>query len=324
MTPAQRLALWLGASCVVGAASAGAAAAPPDGCLQPAPAAVAAMQRQARLAAYYDHKLALVGDRVYEWQGSGAPRLVLQGARHVSVGKAFGYAIDGGNRALQWPLDGGAVTPLLEQVALISAGESGLLAIRCDGSLWERGVSAGPWRQSADSAVHAWVGDSADYYIDAKGGLHARGLAHRGQYGDGRLAAAPGWTRVSDEALQVVAHTGHALYLRRDGAVLGTGGNRFGPLGSHGHGDKASSWGVVFDGATAVATGSRHTAALTADGRVWLWGAAEGLRPLPTRLLAVEIAAGLDSTLAIDAQGAVWEWRVGERPSAPVPMPAKP
>lgn len=35
------------------------------------------------------------------------------------------------------------------------------------------------------------------------------------------------------------AHTGHALYLRRDGVVLATGGNRYGPLGAHGLGDKA-------------------------------------------------------------------------------------
>jgi hypothetical protein len=39
----------------------------------------------------------------------------------------------------------------------------------------------------------------------------------------------------------VRAHIGHALYLylRRDGVVLGTGGNRYGPLGAHGLGDKA-------------------------------------------------------------------------------------
>ena len=43
---------------------------------------------------------------------------------------------------------------------------------------------------------------------------------------------------------------------------MGTGGNRFGPLGAHGLGDKADRWGRVFDGARAIATGSRHSLAI--------------------------------------------------------------
>ncbi len=37
--------------------------------------------------------------------------------------------------------------------------------------------------------------------------------------------------------------------------LMGTGGNRFGPLSRHGLGDKADRWGPVFDGARAIAFG---------------------------------------------------------------------
>jgi alpha-tubulin suppressor-like RCC1 family protein len=163
--------------------------------------------------------------------------------------------------------------------------------------------------------VHAWVGDGADYYIDPAGGLFVRGKAHRGQYGDGRLAESPGWTRVAGDAVAVVAHTGHALYLRRDGAVLGTGGNRFGPLGRHGLGDKADTWGVIFSAASQIATGSRHSLAIRADGMLWIWGAGAGLEPAPVLSNVVAAGGGLEDSVALTADGAVWNWGLGQAPA---------
>ena len=69
--------------------------------------------------------------------------------------------------------------------------------------------------------------------------MSAKGLAHRGQYGDGRLTATAGFVVTAHDVVTVKAHTGHAVHLARDGVVMGTGGNRFGPLSSHGLGDKA-------------------------------------------------------------------------------------
>ena len=109
--------------------------------------------------------------------------------------------------------------------------------------------------------------------------MWVKGLAHRGQYGDGRLTASPDFIRTADDAVAVKAHTGHAIYLRRDGMVLGTGGNRFGPLSSHGLGDKADRWGPIFDGARAIATGSRHSLAIRQDGSLWAWGEGFGIEP---------------------------------------------
>lgn len=309
--------LGLSSSCVMIAASPAAGA-----CAQVSEAGATAMQRRTRLAGYYEHKLALIGGRVFEWRGSRRPRLVLEGASHVAVGKSRGYAIDAQQRALGWELGSTRVEPLLDRVALLSAGDSGLLAIRCDGSLWQRRSGAGEWTRSADAAIHAWVGDGADYYIDPRGQVHARGLAHRGQYGDGKLAETPGWTAVAEQGGRVVAHTGHAIYLRQDGAVLGTGGNIYGPLGTHGHGDKAVRWGVISEGATAIATGSRHSLALRPDGSLWIWGSHEGLQPRQAMQRVAEVAAGLEDTLAIDVDGQLWNWAVGERPVRPVELPA--
>ena len=278
------------------------------------PAALAAMERRNQVAAYYDLKLALVSGKVFEWRTGQPPRLVLHGAVQVAVARSTAYAIDGDNRLIGWSAGSDRNEVLLDGTVWVAAGDNGLLAIRCDGSLWRYEASAPTWSRVAETAVHGWVGDGADYYIDGSAALFVRGKAQRGQYGDGKLAEAAGWTRVANDALAVVAHTGHALYLRRDGAVLGTGGNRFGPLGVHGYGDKADAWGAIFGGARQIATGSRHSLAIRSDGSLWIWGADEGL--LPKRVLANVVAAagGLDDSVALTADGGVWNWALGQAP----------
>lgn len=277
-------------------------------------AALAAMQHRKQVAAYYDLKLALVSGKVFEWRTGQPLRLAQHGAVHVAVASTRAYAINGSRQLLGWSAGSEHAEVLLDETVWVAAGDTGLLAIRCDGSLWQYAASKPEWSRVADTAVHAWVGDGADYYVDAAGGLYVRGNAHRGQYGDGKLAESTGWTRVATDAVAVVAHTGHALYLRRDGAVLGTGGNRFGPLGAHGYGDKADAWGVIFGGARQIATGSRHSLAIRRDGSLWVWGAGDGL--LPKRVLGRVVASGggLDDSVALTADGAVWNWVQGQAP----------
>lgn len=288
------------------------------GCGADNAAAVPALQRRARLAGFYDHYLAIDGTRVLEWKLDAPPRTVFDGARHVSVAGRTGYAIDTDDRLLRWPLGNPGAKPdiELEGVALASAGDSSVLAIRCDGSLWQRRAEGGAtWQRIAPAAMHAWVGDSSDHYIDAAGQLFAAGRAHRGQYGNGQLTDAAGWVAVAERARFVVAHTGHAVHLRDDGAVLGTGGNRFGPLATHGLGDKADRWGVIFTGASQIATGSRHTLALRDDGALFGWGGADGTTPKLLMRGVTAIAAGLEGSTAIDTEGAIWRWAVGKPPA---------
>lgn len=284
------------------------------------PAAQAAMQRRTPVAAYYELKLAALAGMVVEWSAGAVPRKVSLAALQVAVAGNHAYALDTQLRVRAWPAGSNRLETLLDSTVWIAAGDSGLMAIRCDGSLWQRASGATTWSRITSAAIHAWVGDGADYYVDPAGGLFVQGKAHRGQYGDGKLTEGAGWTRVATDAQAVVAHTGHALYLRRDGVVMGTGGNRFGPLGSHGLGDKADAWGPIFQSARSIATGSRHSMAIRADGSLWVWGAEEGIAPKQV-LTGIDAAAGgLQDSVALGADGALWHWSLGKTPQR-VPLP---
>lgn len=233
---------------------------------------------------------------------------------------------------------------LMQGVAGFAAGQSGWFAIDAAGLLWYRAATAAGTNTSttsststststspgttptlptrvAENVAAACIGDSADYYITRDGTLFVKGLAHRGQYGDGKLTATAHFVPTARDAIAVKAHTGHAIVLQRDGTVLGTGGNRFGPLSSHGLGDKADRWGPIFEGAVAIATGSRHSAALRADGTLWVWG--EGFEIAPKKRFdgVAEVAAGDTATLALTRAGELWQWERGQGPRR-VPLPA--
>jgi alpha-tubulin suppressor-like RCC1 family protein len=202
-------------------------------------------------------------------------------------------------------------------VVRFAAGQSGWFAIDAAGALWyaARGArTAAAPQQIAQGVADACIGDSADYYITRDGALFVKGLAHRGQYGDGKLTATSTFVPTASEAVAVRAHTGHAIHLRRDGTVLGTGGNRFGPLSSHGLGDKADRWGPIFESAVAIATGSRHSAALRSDRSLWVWGEGFDIQPSKLRDGVLAVAAGDAATIALDAHGRLWQWERGRGP----------
>ncbi len=264
------------------------------------------------LASFYDRHMALRGGVAHGWQGQSQPVRLLAGVRQVGVSQTAWFARLDDGRLVRWTDDPLRAQTLMHGVIHFAAGESGWFAIDAGHQLWHAG--AGAARVVATDVVQACIGDGADYYVRADGGLWVRGLAHRGQYGDGRLMESPQFTRTAGEAVAVKAHTGHAIFLRRDGAVLGTGGNRFGPLSTHGLGDKADRWGTIFDGARAIATGSRLSVAIRTDNSLWAWGAGFGVTP--RRLLdgVVATAAGDTATLALATDGALWQWEGGNTP----------
>lgn len=266
------------------------------------------------LASYYDRHAALVDGTVFGWEGRSEPRRLRGGFHQVAVSRDAWYGLTPGGVLLRWtsPEPAPAVT-LRSGVARIAAGASGWIAIDHDGTAWQAGGNDVALRVMGD-VRDACIGDSADYLVTGDGRVHVRGLAHRGQYGDGLLRATPDYVATGRDAVAVRAHTGHALVLQRDGTVLGTGGNRFGPLSSHGLGDKADRWGAIFDGAVAIATGSRHTLALRQDGGLWAWG--DGFAITPQRLMGrvQAVAAGDTATIARDTDGVLWQWDAGVGP----------
>lgn len=264
------------------------------------------------LAAYYDRHLALINGVVYDWSGDQAPHRALEGAIQVGIG-SDAYALLENGDLVTWSDAPQRVTRLCRNVSSFAAGRSGWFAIDQGRTLWY-GIGKAEPRRVADTVVAACIGDGADYYISEDGTLFVKGRANRGQYGDGRLQESSNFVMTARDAVVVRAHTGHALYLSRNGEVFGTGGNRFGPLSSHGLGDKADRWGRIFEGAVGIATGSSHSLAIRTDRTLWAWG--QGFAVEPRKLFegVTVAAAGNSVTLALAADGALWQWDRGHGP----------
>jgi len=271
------------------------------------------------LAAYYERHMLLRDGVAWGWQGRGTPQRLMAPVRQVGVGRDTYFALRNDGRLLRWTDDPARAAPLMQGVAWFAAGHSGWFAADAAQALWHAGADGTAPRRVADEVLAACIGDSADYFVTRDGRLWVHGLAHRGQYGDGKLQATPGFVATAADAVAVKAHTGHGIYLRKDGTVLGTGGNRYGPLSSHGLGDKADRWGPIFEGAVAIATGSRHSAAIRADGSLWAWGEGFGIAPRRIHEQVREVAAGDTVTLALDRDGGLWQWDGGVRPRRVAP-----
>ena len=289
--------------------------------MMPAPAA--ADSTSPRLAAYYDLRMAVCGGRAYLWRGRTAPKPVAHDVVQVGVGRDVGYALsrDGVLMAVGEGAD--APTRLTANVTWFAAGRSGLFAGRADGSTihlarsdsWFGAGAVAPPTPIAGTITTASIGDSADYLVAADGTLSVQGLAHRGQYGDGKLSATDTFVAVHERVTAVKAHTGHAIALTDEGTVIGTGGNIFGPLGAHGIGDKAITWGPIFTRAIAIATGSSHSLALRADGRLWHWGRDIGLEPAAILDDVTAAAADSSGSIALRRDGTLWQWDRGGAPA---------
>lgn len=275
-----------------------------------------------RLAAYYDLKMLLCDQTAYQWRGRGRPQPVAQDVAQVGVGRDASYVLTTSGRLLTWGEELGETREILDRVKWFAAGRTGVFAARSDGALvylarpkswFAEGELVQPERVGASIAA-ASIGDSADYFVTSDGALFVKGLAYRGQYGDGKLEPSEAYVSVASDVVAVKAHTGHAILLKRDGTVMGTGGNIYGPLGRHGIGDKAISWGSIFQGADAIATGSSHSLAIGRDGALWHWGRDIGLDPKRVMENVVAAAADRSGSVALLNDNSLWQWDRGQQP----------
>lgn len=186
-----------------------------------------------------------------------------------------------------------------------------------------------PRRLSPD-LVRAALGAQHSLGISAAGGVVAWGHNGDGQLGLGdraaRLVATPVPTLV--DVVDVAVGTAHSMALTVAGEVLAWGGNTSGQLGG-------ADGGVRLERprrvplpapALAIASGHRHALAITLDGRLFAWGAADRGQVGHGRAGAAEIvatpreitagwtlplravAAGDAHSLVLDAAGVVWAW----------------
>ena len=265
------------------------------------------------LAAYYDRQMAIVGGAVYSWSGNDAPkRLSLKGVQ-VGVGRDTRYVLTAEGALLGFRDDPERAVTLMTGVARFAAGRTGILAIGVNGTLWRFSGLSGDKRKIANAAAAA-VGDGTDYYITEAGALFVKGRAHRGQYGDGKLKATDRFVQTASEVWQIRAHTGHAILLKKNGDVMGTGGNIYGPVGRHGLGDKAVRWSRILSSTRAIATGSSHSLAIRQDGTLMAWGRGYGPEPVAVMAGVTAVAAGSSTTIALKRNGSLWQWAPGESP----------
>jgi hypothetical protein len=193
------------------------------------------------LAAYYDRQMAIIGQVAYGWQGTDHPQRVHDEAVQVGVGRTSYYVLTTAGVLLKFAEASPKSRLVADGVARFAAGRTGVLAILKSGALWWFSMD-GDKRKIADRVATAAVGDSANYYATESGALFVKGLAHRGQYGDGKLKTTDRFVQTASNVAAITAHTGHAILMTKSGDVLGTGGNIYGPVGRHGLGDKAVRW----------------------------------------------------------------------------------
>lgn len=272
------------------------------------------------LASYYGRHMAIVDGAAFGWIGSDKPKLMLEGVKQVGVSRDSYLALKDDGTLLRWTSDTRTAEQLMFGVSAFSSGQSGVFGIDANRVLWLAGTGHAR-RRIADSVIAASIGDGTDYYVTAEGHLYVKGNAHRGQYGDGRLQPTAEFVRTAFDAVDVKSHTGHAIHLSRNGDVFGTGGNIYGPLSSHGLGDKAITWGKIFDGAKNVATGASHSAAIRKDGSLWIWGAGYGTTPHKIFENVTAVAAGSFATIARTADGMIWQLEAGKKPNRVLPIP---
>jgi Regulator of chromosome condensation (RCC1) repeat len=261
-----------------------------------------------QLASYYERHMALQNGVAFGWTGRAAPQRLKTGVRQVGVSQDAFFALLDDGQLISWDQAPERFSALMPGVASFACGQSGWFAVDHAQVLWLGGGNRGSSQRVADAVVAACIGDSADYFVRQDGTLWVQGLAHRGQYGDGKLTSTAAFVSTAADAVAVKAHTGHAIYLTKAGVVMGTGGNRFGPLGSHGLGDKADRWGPVFDGASAIATGSRHSVAIRNNGSLWAWGQGFAVQPRQVAEDVVAVAAGDSATIAFTTRGQLLQW----------------
>lgn len=244
---------------------------------------------------------------------------MLKDVKQVGVSKDSYYALRVDGSLVKWSDDARNAKQISTGVLSFAAGQSGVFAIDTARVLWLVGEN-GPPQRIADNVLAASIGDGANYYVSTDGSLYVKGNAHRGQYGDGRLRSTTDFVRTAEGVTDVKAHTGHAIYLARSGDVLGTGGNIYGPLSSHGLGDKAVSWGKIFFDAKSIATGASHSVAIRRDNSLWIWGSSYGTAPRKILSEVVAVAAGNGNTIALTADGALWQWEAGGEPRRVQPI----
>lgn len=248
------------------------------------------------IAVGYNHMAALHADgTVYAWGNN-----------------AFGQLGEGTRKDRFAPVRvrvrGAGGDALLTGITAIAAGHHFTLALHADGTVLTWGIAETPRPGATEIAWNATP-------------VRVKGT-------DGRNAL--------DGIRAIAAGQHHALALRADGTLLAWGGNAHGQLGTGSAEDRRTPAPVkgvrgesdVLSGMIAMAAGSRHSLALSADGTVFAWGCNlhgqlgvggrdDTVADVPVAVAAgaefgqseiVALSAGHHHSAALSRDGSVWTW----------------
>ncbi len=225
------------------------------------------------------------------------------GVTSLAVGADHAFAVDDQGRVLAWGGNG--------------SGQLG------DGSTSDRRERVRVAFPAGTRIVQVSAYQDHVLALDSDGGVWAWGRDHRGQLGDGSTSdrATPELLPLGVAAVSVTAGQEQSFAITAGGGLLAWGANDRGQLGDGSTTDRATPEAIALPGSprvTQIVAGAAFTAALTADGSVFEWGAREvtGAPGIVTPTSAgsfggariVALDAGDADLLALDDSGRVWTW----------------
>jgi len=255
-------------------------------------------------------------------------------------GQLWGWGFNGAYRVLGDGSSQEKFVPvkILDSVVSVATGtnQRRTMAMRTDGSLWEWGIDSfsesfrvnttpvKKWDSVASAAP-----SSPTYIIQNDGSLWSSGRRDFIGLGEG-IDSVP-LTRLMDSVVSVSSSGHHTMVIKTDGSLWGWGDNYYGSIGDGGSGISARRYTPVkiMDSVVSVSAGSGHTAAITTDGSLWVWGrnnngqvgnGKSGHRDdfnrtpehssTPEKIMdsVVSVSAGGEHTMAIKTDGSLWGW----------------
>jgi alpha-tubulin suppressor-like RCC1 family protein len=227
-----------------------------------------------------------------------------------------------------------------------AAGSDHTLALKSDGTLWAWG-----WNSSGqvgdgtatDVLIPKLIGSgysqvasasATSYALKTDGSLWAWGFNPDGRLGNGTVSNSAIPTRIGTGFTKVVAGGAHAAALGTDGSLWTWGWNGTGQLGD---GSPTGNFSVlsprqIGTGFIDIEAGQQNTAAVKADGTLWVWGAAplgDGSTTSSNvpRLIGngfASVSVGNAMFAAVKTDGSLWTWgyggvfgQLGQGPSVP-------
>lgn len=220
----------------------------------------------------------------------------------------------------------------------ISIGDSQLLMLKNDGTVWSMGTNQygelgngtttssekNPVQvENLDSVVDIQAGSFFSLALKSDGTVWSWGDGTDGKLGNGShmKVLTPQQIEGLTDIVSISTQFSHSAAVKSDGTLYTWGNGLRGQLGNDAYENKFTP--VIVSNITdvkAVSTGIDHTIALKKDGTVWAWGynsqgqIGDGTRvrssvPVQADIDDVNsIAAGGHHSLALKADGTVWAW----------------